>query len=119
MFGLLALVAALFGGAGPQNEVPDDERYVIIYNIKDLEFVPRDFPDVPEIDLNSILNNYSGPFRDSPQTGQRTRQNNVEEIMSLIQETVEPEAWGDQATMRYWNGNLIVEAPKRIHDQIK
>lgn len=120
MFALLALVAALFGGAQPQNEVPNDEPYVVIYNIKDLEFVVRDFPDAPEIDLNSVLNNNSGsPFRNSPQTQQPTRQNNVQEIVNLIQATVEPEVWGDTATMRYWNGNLIVKAPKRIHDQIE
>jgi hypothetical protein len=50
---------------------------------------------------------------------QPTKQNNAQEIMNLIQTVVEPEAWGDTATMRYWNGNLIIKAPKRIHDQIE
>jgi hypothetical protein len=120
MFALLALIVTLFGGAQLQNENSNDEPYVVIYNIKDLEFVVRDFPDTPEIDLDSALNNKGGsPFRNPPQTQQTTKQNNAQEIMNLIQATIEPEAWGDTATMRYWNGNLIVKAPKRIHDQIE
>lgn len=121
MFALLALVAALLGGAQqPQNETPNDEPYVVVYNIKDLEFVIRDFPNAPEMDLNSVLNNNGGsPFRNPPQTQQPTKQRNPQKIMNLIQAVVEPEAWGDTATMRYWNGNLIIKAPKRIHDQIE
>jgi hypothetical protein len=86
MFALLALVAALFGGAQPQNETPNDEPYVVVYNIKDPEFVVRDFPDAPEIDLNNVLNNNGGsPFRNPPQTQQPTKQNNAQEIMNLTQ----------------------------------
>ncbi len=46
----------------------------------------------------------------------------VDEIIDLITESVEPEAWidngGDAASIRYWQGVLIVRAPDYIHRQI-
>ena len=44
------------------------------------------------------------------------------EIINLIQELVEPEGWvdlgGDWASVRYYQGMLIVRAPDFVHRQI-
>jgi len=118
MFPIIAIVATLM--SGPQNEqVKDVTPYVVVYNVQDLEFVVQNFDNVPEMDLNNVLSNRSGsPFRSTNNQNNR-QQKNPRELMDLIQSIVEPEAWGDTATMNYWNGNIIVKAPKRIHDQIK
>ena len=46
----------------------------------------------------------------------------AQQIIDLIVETVEPEAWdvlgGDWASIRYYQGTLIVRAPDYIHRQI-
>jgi hypothetical protein len=122
VFPMIALVAALMGGPQDQPEIVEDVTpYVVIYNIKDLEMVIPDYTNAPELDLNSVLNSRNGsssPFRSQNNQNVPT-QKNTQGIMDLIQSIVEPEAWGDTATMKYWNGNLIVKAPKRIHDQIK
>ena len=118
MFPIIAIVAALM--SGPQTEqVEDVTPYVVVYNVQDLEFVVQNFDNVPEMDLNNVLSNRGGsPFR-STNNQNNKQQKNPRELMDLIQSVVEPESWGDTATMNYWNGNIIVKAPKRIHDQIK
>jgi hypothetical protein len=72
------------------------------------------------MNLNAVLsnNNQGNIFTNSPNQNKRNT-NNSQEIINLIENFVEPEIWGDTATIRYWNGNLIIKAPKRIHDQIK
>ncbi len=46
----------------------------------------------------------------------------AQQIVDLITETVEPDAWdingGDQASIRYYSGTLIIRAPDYIHRQI-
>ena len=46
----------------------------------------------------------------------------ADQLMEIIQEQCEPEAWkdagGDSATMRYYQGVLIIRAPDFIHRQI-
>jgi hypothetical protein len=46
----------------------------------------------------------------------------VQQIIDLITETVEPDAWdvngGDWATIRYYSGTLIIRAPDYVHRQI-
>lgn len=118
MFPLFAIVVALM--TGPQIEqIEDATPYVVVYNVQDLEFVVQNFDNAPEMDLNSVLSNRGGsPFTNTSNQNNR-QQKNPRELMNLIQSVVEPEAWGDTATMNYWNGNIVVKAPKRIHDQIK
>ena len=46
----------------------------------------------------------------------------AQQLVDLIQETIEPDAWrdlgGDWASMRYYQGVLIIRAPDWIHRQI-
>ena len=62
---------------------------------------------------NMIKKNYTKPFTFTCYT------DNPEGLMNLIKAVVEPNAWGDTATMTYWEGNIVVRATKSIHDQIK
>jgi uncharacterized membrane protein YgcG len=51
-----------------------------------------------------------------------TEAEKAQQIIDLIVETVEPDAWdvngGDIATIRYYQGTLIIRAPDYIHRQI-
>jgi uncharacterized membrane protein YgcG len=50
----------------------------------------------------------------------RPEQERAEELMDLIQSIVEPDIWTDDssASMRFYDGNLIVRAPDYVHRQI-
>jgi uncharacterized membrane protein YgcG len=51
-----------------------------------------------------------------------TEAEQAQEVVDLILETIEPEGWsdngGDWATVRYYQGTLIIRAPDFIHRQI-
>ena len=51
-----------------------------------------------------------------------TEEERAQEIIDLIIETVEPDSWaiqgGEYATIRYYQGTLIIRAPDYIHRQI-
>lgn len=54
-------------------------------------------------------------------TQQRDKGAKAEELVTLITETVTPTVWlanGGKATIRYFNGNLIITAPRSVHEQI-
>jgi len=62
-------------------------------------------------------------FGEAGDEGERpTEAEQAQQIMDLITETVEPEAWetngGEFATIRYYQGTLIIRAPDFIHRQI-
>jgi hypothetical protein len=45
----------------------------------------------------------------------------ADELILLIIDTIQPEVWRDNggtASIRYWNGNLIVTAPRSVHEAI-
>jgi uncharacterized membrane protein YgcG len=50
----------------------------------------------------------------------RPEQERATELMDLIQSLVEPDVWMDEtaASMRYYDGNLIIRAPDYVHRQI-
>jgi hypothetical protein len=61
-----------------------------------------------------------GDTSESPE--RRSEQERIQQLIDIIMENVEPEAWadlgGDWATMRYYQGVLIIRAPDYIHRQI-
>lgn len=113
---------------GPKERL-NKRRRVEIYSIADmLVDIPR-YDNAPQFDLNSILQSSRGgggqsPFSDSGQDNvdRITRQEKADEIITILQELVEPEQWvdngGESATLRYWQGNLIINAPDYVHRQI-
>ncbi|MHC4415880.1 MAG: hypothetical protein ACYS0G_11410 [Planctomycetota bacterium] len=62
---------------------------------------------------------FGDPGEEGPR---RTEAEKAQEIMDMITESVEPDAWdvngGDFATIRYYAGTLIIRAPDYIHRQI-
>jgi hypothetical protein len=51
----------------------------------------------------------------------RTKAERGQELVEMIIDTVNPEIWvenGGPASIRYWNGNLIVTAPRSVHEAI-
>jgi len=61
-----------------------------------------------------------GNPKDDPE--RKSMEEKADQLMTIIQEQCEPEAWkdagGEWATMRYYQGVLIVRAPDFIHRQI-
>lgn len=104
---------------------------VKIYDIQDLTFAVPDFVDVPELDLDTVLQQGSqrggggggGLFNDpAMQTLGEREEDSAQRIVDILLQTVEPEQWiqngGDGASLQYLHGNLIIRAPDYIHRQI-
>ena len=56
--------------------------------------------------------------QDRPAT---TKQERGEALAKLIRESIEPTIWaeaGGESSIRYFNGRLVVNAPKYVHRQI-
>jgi hypothetical protein len=115
---------------GPREALNRDRR-VEMYDINDLlSIIPR-YSDVPEIDLNSVLQQSQGggggqsPFTENNRGRDqdlRTREERAADIINIIVANVESEQWsdngGEAATIRHYNGTLIVNAPDYVHRQI-
>jgi len=104
-------------------------RRLEIYDIKDLLFIQPDFEEAPDFDLNSVLQSQGGgqsPFQDQGTNDdlfpEETDEERAQPIIDIITSLVEPDEWlingGDAATIRFWQGALIVNAPDYIHRQI-
>lgn len=123
-------------------------RQIRYYPIRDLLFeIPR-FDNAPEFDLNQAIDQggqgggggggrgggggggagggggggggiFGQPGQEEDQMSEEER---AQQIIDLIVETVEPNAWqtmgGDWATIRYYHGQLIIRAPDFVHRQI-
>ncbi len=52
---------------------------------------------------------------------QKSKPDRGKNIVDLIVETIQPDVWrqnGGPAAIRYFNGNLIITAPRSVHEQI-
>ncbi len=116
---------------GPKEALNKTKR-VVIYDINDLLMIIPRYTDVPQIDLNSVLQSNMGgggqsPFQNgntqnNPLDNQMVRDDRAKKIMDLITSLVEQPQWtdngGEGASMHLFNGTLIVNAPDYIHRQI-
>ena len=51
----------------------------------------------------------------------KSKTERANELMDLIRNIVQPDVWtenGGKAAIRYWNGNLIVTAPRSVLEAI-
>ncbi len=116
--------------AGPKSRLNKFKR-TEIYDINDLLVELPRYDEVPNIDLQSVLQSGQGgggqsPFKDDndtqDQTEKKTLKEKADEVVSLIQKIVEPQQWvdngGDAGTIDQFRGTLIVTAPDYIHRQI-
>gem|GEM_PF-816818 len=110
-------------------------RTLVIYNIQDLLFEIPNYPDVPQIDLNNVLQQASSggggggqsPFtgagnNNSPLNDQPTKDQRARPIIELLTQTIETNQWvdngGEGGSIRFYNGTLIINAPDYMHRQI-
>ena len=119
---------------GPKS-VLNDRAIVKLYDIADIVFVVPDFPEVPELDLDSVLQQSSqrggrggggGIFQDPEDIsidailGEEAEQTML--LMDIITQSIEPDQWvengGDGASMTIYKQQLLVRAPDYIHRQI-
>lgn len=128
-------------------ELADSRMYTRVYPIRDLIMDVPDFTDAPDFSLNSTSNNQnqnpqggggigSGATVTQANTlfdqstsssgGQRekpgpTKEERAKELLDLIRSVIQPDVWvenGGKAAVRYWNGNLIVTAPRSVQEAI-
>lgn len=117
---------------GPKSRL-NRSKFLKIYDIQDLLFVIPDFTQVPEMDLETVLNQGQsgggggggGIFRDQDQDDRRPEPSDEElaqKIIDLIVENIEPEQWqdngGEGGSIRFFNGTLLIRAPEYMHRQI-
>ena len=109
------------------------------YPIQDLLFQAPDYNDAPQLDLQnssqgrsaggggggggsgSGTSMFTNANTTSTTTG-NTQADRAQEIIKLITDTVKPELWqvnGGTATISFFRGMLIVNAPRSIHEMLE
>ncbi len=106
-----------------------------VYDVRGLIFNPPNFTSAPEFDLNSALSNTSSGgssggaqsattlFSDEGIGDQPTRMESIDQLITLIQDTVGHQAdWaaygGNLGSVRELSGNLIIRATPARHKDI-
>jgi len=97
----------------------------------DLLFEIPNFPDVPSLDLDQILNQSQqgggggGSIFQNEDADEReglSKDEFADRLEEIIITSVEPEQWaqagGEGATVRYYDGHLLIKAPDYIHRQL-
>jgi hypothetical protein len=113
-------------------EIADSRMYTRVYNIEDLIMVIPDF-EGPRLDLQSnsssrgqgggssgrsVFDQDSNEDRNENRLSRRER---AQQIIDLIVDVVRPEIWrqnGGNASIAFLNGNLIITAPRSVHEAI-
>lgn len=121
-------------------QLADARIYTKVYPIDDLLMEIPNFDNAPDFNLqsqnsggggggksgggggsgnNSLFGSGSGGNKKDEKI--RTKDERAREIVDLIVNTVRPEAWrenGGTASIRYFNGSLVVSAPMSMHEMI-
>ena len=121
-------------------EVADNTVYTVVYPVRDLLVEPPQFIEPPQFDLSyassrgqagggrgsSSGNGSPGLIANGANLNQQQNQPQVKDaranaLVDLIVDIVSPTIWvknGGKATIRFFDGNLIVTAPRSVHEQI-
>ena len=120
-------------------ELIDSKMYTRVYPVDDLIMEIPDFTNAPDFSLTSTSNNsqqngggsgssgssaslFSGSGGSSGSSEKtKTKTERANDLMELIRSVVQPEIWqenGGKAVIRYWNGSLIVTAPRSVQEAI-
>jgi len=114
---------------GPRSRLNKYKR-LHIYDVKDILKEAPDHTRVPTIDLQQALQPGGGsPFQGvdiddgtDPAEKKYQKARSIEELATLIREIVEPDQWmengGQGASIKLFQGSLIITAPDYIHRQI-
>lgn len=116
---------------GPRSRLNTYKR-TEVYPVRDLLQARFDFTEAPEVDLDAAMQAGNGGgtttiFRDrggdSAMTPETTFKERADELIDLIESSVETEQWvangGDGASLRLFQDVLVVTAPEYIHRQIE
>lgn len=109
-------------------------KFIVIYDIRDLLFQIPDFANAPELDLDQVLNQAGqqgggggggsvfGDTEDGP-LGGPSEQELTDQILEIIQTNVDFQGWrdngGDTGVVQVLNGNLIITNTARNHRDIQ
>jgi len=141
---ILTLLLNEAGGGGPlltfypsegvleitTREVADKQLFTRVYPIEDLIM---DVPDFVGPDFNISQANTGGRGggggggslisgnSSSDNDKQTTKLERAQQLIDVITDTIQPDIWytnGGTAAIRYFNGNLIVTAPRSVHEAL-
>ena len=116
-------------------DLADKKVYTKVYPVDDLVMEIPQFAEPPSFNLQSTTDQSrgggggggsgifggSGSDQNRDQANTTTRDQRGEELVQLITETVRPDIWavnGGTATIRYFRGNLVVTAPRSVHEAL-
>jgi general secretion pathway protein D len=114
-------------------EALNKHKVLVIYNIQDLLFQIPNYRQVPQIDLNNVLQSGQGgsggsPFNNANDNQQQqqddpaARERRIRQILDIIEANVDSEGWqdhgGDTGTVQELNGSLIITNTPRNHREI-
>ncbi|MEQ9616891.1 MAG: hypothetical protein RLN60_02530 [Phycisphaerales bacterium] len=116
---------------GPKSRL-NKKATLKVYDINDLLFEIPNYPEVPSLDLDQILNQSQqggggggGSIFENEDVGDDdslTKQELADNLQDLIEQSIEPDQWasagGDGATITYHDGHFLIRAPDYIHRQI-
>lgn len=114
---------------GPKSYFNKNTRRIQIYDINDLLFVMPSYDQAPEIDLEKVLQAggkggggaQGSPFRQNQQNNREkptTKEERARDLISLLTQLVESDQLGDIPEPKYYQGNIIVDAPDYYHRAI-
>jgi len=120
-------------------DVLNKNKYLVIYPIRELLFEPTGFDNAPQMDLSRSQSSGSGSGgggggqslfsgssgRGSGSGDQITRSSEsdqADELIDIITNIVDPYQWerngGEGGSIRYFRGNLIINASDYLHRQV-
>lgn len=113
-------------------EESDKKLVTEVYDVRDLQFQPLDAGQAPNIQfqLDAVTRGGGGGGNggslfpggtNNAANNERTPEQQGAELADIIQTLIRPEIWlpqGGPASIRYFNGTLIVSAPRSVHELI-
>ncbi len=112
-------------------ELADERLITKVYPVEDLLLSIPDFTDAPTFQLQAPQTSgrgaggsgqsFLGGGTTTEETRQTTKAGRGHELVRLIMDTVQPEAWrenGGTSSIRFFRDRLIVTAPRSVHEQI-
>jgi hypothetical protein len=122
-------------------ELADKQLFTKVYPVDDLLMDIPDFANAPSFNLSSSTSGTStsggtstgmsssstGLFSNTTSSGSTgtnagtTKLDRAQQLIDLIVSTIQSDIWkenGGLASIRYWNGSLIVTAPRSAHEAI-
>lgn len=111
-------------------EIADRQLFTRVYPVDDLIMEVPDFDQPPNFTIQGTQAGRGGGGGGGPLTGGgganqertiSTRADRADALVETIQAIVQPDIWntnGGPAAIRFWNGSIIVTAPRSVHEAI-